>query len=90
MDEVTKQRIAERIAERKRLGMTAEQFDRHCREAISDAAGDIRSYVGLGFKAGVAGNRGMSNAFFGWAMEADRQHAAAVAYAKKYGAVQAR
>ena len=99
MDEAAKQRIAERIAERKRLGLTAEQFDARVRQEISDASRDMHLQIARSFQTTYLSFRnsddpvaaaeyrkraaGAANA----AVTAEAARLAAVEYAKKFGVI---
>jgi len=99
MDEATKQRIAERIAERKRLGLDAGAFDAHVSQQISDASYAMHLQVALSFKntfnAVRNGNdpvaaqeyRKRADGNIHASAAAEQQRLAAVEYAKKFGVI---
>jgi hypothetical protein len=99
MNEAAKQRIMQRIAERKRLGLTAEQFDGRVRQEISDASREMQLQIARSFQTTYLSFRnsddpvaaaeyrrraaGAKNA----AVAAETRRLAAVEYAKKFGAI---
>lgn len=84
MDAATK-RMAERIAERKRLGMTAEEFDKHCRGLVAQADHVAREHIHMTLFWAVHGNAKQSGHEAAKAVEAQAKRDEAKEYARKYG-----
>lgn len=99
MDEATKQRIAERIAERKRLGLTAEQFDARASQEILEASRAMHTQVARSFQltfcairngddpAAAAEYRRRAAGAVRASADAEAQRLAAVEYAKRFGVI---
>ena len=99
MDEAAKQRIADRIAERKRLGLTAEQFDSRARKEISEASRSMHLQVARSFQltycavrngddpAAAAEYRRRAAGAIRASADAEAQRLKAVEYAKKFGVI---
>ena len=99
MDEAAKQRIAERIAERKRLGLTAEQFDSRVQNEISDASFQMHLQIARSFQTtycavqntddpvAAAEYRRRAAGAMTAAVAAEQRRLAAVEYAKQFGVI---